>query len=289
MNKDNEKLLKRYEMICKNKGLTKESLKAIINNDLTLFLRYIKDKALGEVTHINIEDFLFHCREIRGNGDASIARKYTSINMFYNTLIRKDYLDCKNPVYKVDKIKVRKKLRGHLNEEEIKTILCFLEEKRDLRGLALFSLFYSSGCRLSEIHQLNRKSLDFERKQFKVKGKGQKERPCIFSDYAKRNILNYLNSRKDNFESLFISRQNNRWSKKAIQDYVKITAKRAGISKNTFPHLIRHSIATNLLKSGHALEHIQLLLGHESISTTQTYAKQNLNEVQNKFESFYNK
>lgn len=94
---------------------------------------------------------------------------------------------------KLNKVKVRKKQRGHLTDDEMQRVFKYLEETGNLRDLAIFSLLYSSGIRLSELHQLNRNSLDFSARRFRVVGKGDKERLCIFSDYAKNNIVKYLN------------------------------------------------------------------------------------------------
>lgn len=279
-NRHNERLLQRYAMLCKNKGLTPASIDAIINNDLRLFLDFIGDKNLEDVTNIDIEDFLDYCMNERNNGSAALNRKYTSINTFYETLIRKDYINCKNPMYKVDKIKLRKKVRGHLTIEEIQRIFDYIDRVGDLRAGAIFSLFFSSGIRLSELYSLNRDSLDFERRQFKVIGKGQKERICIFSEDAKNRILKYLESRTDDNPALFISREGNRMSKKAIQNLVKNIAKRAGIEKNIFPHLLRHTTAMWLLKNGVELDKIQVILGHSNVSTTQVYARNNIDDVQ---------
>lgn len=279
MSKNNENLLRKYRMYCRGKGLTKESLKAICDNDLRLFISFIGDKHIAEVTHDDIEDFLLYCQDIRLNGDEALSRKFTSINVFYNTLIKKEIIDIKNPVDKLEKPKVRKKQRGHLTINEYKKLLSYLDGTNDLRGGSIISLFFSSGCRLSEIWQLNRNSLNFENNDFLVVGKGQKERICFFSDDANRRLKKYLNSRNDDLEPLFISRQKNRWSKKAIQDFVKATTKKTGIKKNISPHWLRHTRAMALLEKGANLETIQRLLGHSNIATTQIYAHMNMKRV----------
>lgn len=281
----NKKILARYRMHCRSKGLTKESLKAIVDNDLKLFIDYIGNQSLESVKHTDIQDFLLYCEEERKNGDEAMARKFTSLNMFFKTLINQEVLDIKNPLNKLEKPKVRKKMRGHLTLEEYSQLLTYIDRVNDLRGGALISLFFSSGCRLSEIWQLNSESLDFQNRRFKVLGKGQKERMCVFSLDAKERILKYLDSRKDTFEWLFVSRQNNRWSKKSIQDYIKITGKRAGIKKHCHAHLLRHTRAMALLRKDVPLEVIQRLLGHSSIATTQVYARMDMDTVQNKIDA----
>lgn len=287
MNESNLKLLNRYIMICKNKGLTEESLKAI-KVDLRTFFKYLKNKYVADATHIDIEDFFQYCLEVRKNGQYALARKHTIINMFYETMIKKDYLDMKNPLYKVDKIKIHETHREPLTEQEMDLIFEYLEAKEDIRGLALFALFYSSGCRLTEIWQLNRDSLDFTNRQFKVLGKGQKKRLCVFSQYTKDNISKYLETRSDNLEALFVSRESNRWSKKSIQDYIKNIAKRTEIKKNVHPHILRHSAGFRCRKAGVPIEDIQIFLGHSDPGVTaKIYARGNLAEIQSKFDKVY--
>lgn len=287
-NEENIKLLDRYNLIIKNKGLTEKSIVAI-NIDLKLFMRFLKDKYFNDTTHRDVEDFLFYCQGERKNTSPTLGRKFTSLNSFYNTMLKKEYLSCVNPLFKMDKIKIRKKLRNHLTKEEYDKIISFLEETNNLRGLAIFSLLFSSGIRLSELHQLNISSIDFELKRFPVLGKGDKPRICIFSDEAKKHIQSYLESRSDNYECLFLSRQNNKLSAKAIQDFVKSTGKKAGITQNVHPHLLRHGTAMWLLENDVPLDRIQIVLGHSSVQTTQHYAHNSMDTVQSIVEDVYGK
>lgn len=286
---ENQKLLDRYLMICMNKGLTERTIDAK-KTDLELFLRFIGDKHIEDITHIDCDDFLMHCRLDRKNGDWALSRKHSSLSAFFDTLIQKEYINIRNPMNKVDPIKVRHKMKDYLTPEEMDLVFSYLEQKNDLRGLALISLFYSSACRISEVRQLNRADLDMENRSFRVIGKGQEERSCFFSEYAKQNIVNYLNSRADALEPLFISRENNRWSKEAIEVYVKNLIAKAGINKHITPHSFRHSVLTNLRREGARLEDLQLLAGHKDISTTQrVYTHVGLDDIRHKFDDFHNK
>lgn len=288
-NKNNEKLIKRYLQLCRGKGLTERTVEGY-EFDLNVFLEYIRDKDLVDVTHIDIEDFLFYCQDDRRNGTDALIRKYNTINAMYETLIRKDYIEgIKNPMYKVDKIKpAGNKVKEYLTKDEIVQLFNYVDSIGDLRGLAYLSLTYSSGARISEIVQLNKNSLDFENRQFLTLGKGQKERICIFSEYAKECILRYLKTRVDDLEPLFISRENKRWSKSTIQQYVPSIVKEAGINKHISPHSLRHSILTNMRLQGVSIEDLQLLAGHSNIQTTQkNYTHVGLLDVRNKFDKFY--
>lgn len=279
----NTRFLKRYKMHCRNKGLTTRSIGAICDTDLRLFLEYIGDINIEEISHLDCSDFLLYCSDERNNGPKSLNRKFTSVNMFFKTLVKQEVI-AKNPMDKLEKPKVRKTLRGHLTIEEYKQLTSYVDDIGDLRGAAIISLFYFSGCRLSEIWQLNRDSLDYRRRRFKVIGKGEKERMCMFSENTAERIKKYLDTREDSLEPLFISRQKNRWSRKSIQDFLKNAGEGAGIKRRVHPHLLRHTRAMALLKLGADLETIQHLLGHESIATTQIYAHSDFDDVQNKID-----
>lgn len=271
------------------KGLTERTIIAF-RDDIRLFLRFLGDKELKDTTHIDVEDFLYYCQTERKNQDCTLDRKYTSLNMFYKTLIKKEYLDIKNPMDKIDPIKVRKKVRDYLTEEEYNSVITYLEKTNDLRGQALIYLMYSSACRISEIVQLNRNSLDFDKRRFKVKGKGDKERVCMFSKQAKEKILKYLESRNDDLEPLFLSREHKRWSVRSIQRYVKSLMQKLGITKHITPHSFRHSILTHMRLHGESIENLQLFAGHSSIQTTQqTYTHVGLDDVSDRFDSFFNR
>lgn len=278
---ENFKILKIYKGICKNRGLTEKSIIHMCDIDMRLFLEFIGDKPFVDVTHVDVEDFLTHCSTVRNNLPQSLARKYTSLCSFFKTAIRQELVPIyKNPLDKVDKPKYRQKVREHLTLEEYQQLLDYVDSIGDLRGGALISFFFSSACRLTEGWQQNRDNLDYIKRQFKVLGKGDKERICVFSQDAKERILKYLESRADNNPALFRSRMGNRWSPRAIQKYLKDAGVKAGLTKNVHPHLFRHTRAMALLRQDVPLDKIQKLLGHASIATTQIYAHNNIEDVQ---------
>lgn len=287
MNSRNFELVQRYLSLRANS--VTERTRGAFEDDLRVFCKFLGDKHIEDVTHQDIDAFLEYCRNERSNGDASLSRKYNTLNKFYDTMILKEYLDMINPLNKVEKVKVRSKVRSHVSLSEYKKIINYLEKTKDYRGLALFSLLFSSGLRVSEIHRLNKVDVDFENKEIIVIGKGQKEKSAIFSEEAKKYILQYLKSRNDSLDALFVSRENNRWSVGAIQKYTKITAKRSGIEKNIHPHLLRHGTAMFLLDNGLPLDEIQKVLGHSNISTTQIYARTSMKRVKKDVDNIYNK
>jgi len=167
-----------------------------------------------------------------------------------------------------------------------------------LRDRTILETLFSTGLRVSELVSLNRDQIDLERKEFGVKGKGNKLRVVFLSNTAAEWIERYSKSRQDNFKPLFIRHsgkvdtQNNgegmRLTARSIQRIVAKYAKRAGLPIEATPHTLRHSFATDLLISGADIRSVQEMLGHESIRTTQVYThvtNRHLKEVHKAFHS----
>ena len=150
-----------------------------------------------------------------------------------------------------------------------------------LRDRAILELLFSSGLRVSELVGLNRDHINLKRREFMVRGKGQKDRPVFISDEAASWIEQYINKRGDNAKPLFIRYSGHKQADQA-GDYSRLTARSiqrlvaryallAGITKHVSPHTMRHSYATDLLMNGADLRSVQAMLGHSNISTTQIY------------------
>ncbi len=166
-----------------------------------------------------------------------------------------------------------------------------------LRDRAILELLFSTGLRVSELVKLNIDSINLDKGEFSIRGKGQKDRPVYVSDSAKEAIHNYLKQRKDNYEALFVqaSKRKNeedvtisRLTTRTIQRIVERYRTKAGITKHVTPHTLRHSFATDLLGNGADLRSVQSLLGHANIATTQIYTHvtdPQLKEIHKKFHS----
>ena len=150
----------------------------------------------------------------------------------------------------------------------------------DVRDRAIIELLFGSGLRISELVGLNRHDINLKRREFRVRGKGQKDRAVFVSDSAAVAVADYLDKRNDNLTALFINHQRRQGSSlpnqgrlnpKTVQRRISQLAKLAGLTKKVTPHTLRHSFATNLLANGADLRSIQVLLGHANISTTQVY------------------
>ena len=207
------------------------------------------------------------------------------------------------PTLSPDKIELPKQSSrsiAFLNPEQIERLLNSPQISNiiGLRDKAILETLFSTGLRVSELVNLNRDQVDSERKEFGVKGKGNKLRVVFLSDTAAQWIERYLRSRQDNFKPMFIrhsgkvnaqkSGEKMRLTARSIQRIVARYTKRAGLPIEATPHTLRHSFATDLLISGADIRSVQEMLGHESIKTTQVYThvtNRHLKEVHKAFHS----
>lgn len=192
-----------------------------------------------------------------------------------------------------DKIELPKSTQRQINfltNEQINRLLNAPDVKNiiGLRDKAILEILYSTGMRVSELIRLNRDNIDYIRKEFTVKGKGNKLRVAFLSDVASEWLKRYIESREDNYLPLFIRYTKSgklpkiknandkhgeslRLTVRTIQNIVYRYTQKSGISMHVSPHTIRHSFATDLLIAGADLRSVQEILGHNSIRTTQVY------------------
>ena len=238
LNKLNEELLlRRY---------SKQTIRAytsIIKN----FLRY----------EIEPRAFLLKYSE---KSKSSMRLIYFSLKFFYENVLNQKF-DERIPV-----AKNCSKLPTVLNREEVHKMF---DLTINLKHKFLLMATYYTGARLNEIINLRWEDLDFERELIHLKiSKGDKERVVFLHDHLKR-IIKYFNLEKEGF--VFSSNLGKKYDKRTVQKIVKDAARKAGIRKKITTHTLRHSFATHLLESGADIRHIQLLLGHKDLKTTQIY------------------
>lgn len=201
---------------------------------------------------------------------------------------------------KIELPKTKHKQVTFLTPEEIMRMVETIpvNEPKGLRDRAIIELLFSSGLRVSELVNLNRDHINIARREFMVRGKGDKDRPVFISIDAAMHLENYIKSRQDSLKPLFISYRDRtpqhldtsgdfrRLTPRSVQRIIKHYALKAGITKHVSPHTMRHSFATDLLMNGADLRSVQSMLGHSNISTTQVYTHvtdQHLREVHEKF------
>ncbi len=184
---------------------------------------------------------------------------------------------------KVELARTKRKQVTFLNDEELTRVFDQpdLNTPAGLRDRAILELLFSSGLRVSELVGLDRDHINLKRREFMVRGKGQKDRPIFISPEAAAWVERYLTQRSDTARPLFIrysgtkqvdlSGNFQRLTVRSVQRIVARCALLAGITKHVSPHTLRHSFATNLLMNGADLRSVQAMLGHSNIATTQIY------------------
>jgi len=239
-------------------------------------------------------------KSLDGNELAMITQSYHLIALrgFLKYFSRRDI-----PSLAPDKIELPKTHRKQvtfLHYDEVVRLLEQIDtnEESGLRDRAIMELLFSSGLRVSELVNLNRDHINTKRREFMVRGKGQKDRPVFISQAAADWVEQYLATRQDTLAPLFISYSKNveantsgdyrRLTARSIQRMVSKYARLAGITKHVSPHTMRHSFATDLLMNGADLRSVQSMLGHSNIATTQIYTHvtdAHLKDVYEKFHS----
>lgn len=204
------------------------------------------------------------------------------------------------PPDKIELATVKRKQVTFLNEDELGRMFSQpdINTEIGLRDRAMLELLFSSGLRVSELVGLDRDHINLKRKEFMVRGKGQKDRPVFISDTAAEWVGKYLDERGDNTPPLFIrysgrkaidnSGNYHRLTARSIQRLVAQYARLAGITKHVSPHTLRHSFATDLVMNGADLRSVQAMLGHSNIATTQIYTHltdPHLKDVHDRFHS----
>lgn len=206
---------------------------------------------------------------------SSIQRKISSIRSFFKFLYNREYIS-NNPAYSLSRPKGKKRIPTFLTLKQINEMINFpISSFIDLRDRALLELFYSAGCRTSEIRTAQLKNLDLKERTLKVRGKGGTDRIAFLGESAVYFVNRYLKERRKKFGPLkgviFINSQGKPLSRRGIFYIVKKRAKAAGFSDNVSPHTLRHSFATELMEKGADIRIVQELLGHKNLSTTQIY------------------
>jgi len=270
---------------------------------LERFVEFTNDITVDKITSEIIRKYRLWLNRYKNNNDdelSTITQSYHLIALrgFLNYLSKRD-IPSLSPE-KIELPKVSRRQVTFLHYDEVEQILSQIntDSPVGLRDRAIIELLFSSGLRVSELVNLNRDHINTKRREFVVRGKGEKDRPVFISETAAMYVNNYLKTRADNLQPLFISYSRNievsnsgdyrRLGARSIQRIINKYARLAGITKHVSPHTMRHSFATDLLMNGADIRSVQAMLGHSSITTTQVYTHvtdQHLREVHEKFHS----
>ena len=260
------------EYLIFQKGLSPNTVDSYIS-DLKKLSRYLQD---DEISQQSIENYFLDISDFNYSTSTK-KRFYSSIRNFLK------YLDEEENILQIKvselRLKSIRKLPEVLSVEDIEKMINAYQHDDFLnsRNKTIIDVLYSTGCRVSELCNINLSDLDLVDNSLKLKGKGSKQRIVPIGSELKLNLLKYLKIR-ENFinskgEPLFLTKSRNSLDRTAVFRIIKNTALKASLDTNIHPHTLRHSAATHMLEGGCDLRTVQEFLGHSSVSTTQIYTK----------------
>ena len=244
---------------------------------------YISDinKVSGQEEYFDIENFLPDTYLMSSNNKnysgSTKKRIQSSINQFLKYLIDENYI-ANIEIHNVS-IMFEKKLPHVLSPNEIDKLIDFYNHDLFIssRNKTIIDFMYSTGCRVSELINVEESDIDIEEAFVRLEGKGSKQRIVPLGSKVLINLESYLplrnKDRKSKNNKLFISKSYKNLDRTAVFRIIKSTGVKAGIHKELYPHILRHSAATHMLEGGCDLRTVQEFLGHSSVSTTQIYTK----------------
>lgn len=271
------------------RGLSSNSIEAY-SRDIAYFLDFLSSsgvETLSELSADHIINFLAYLQS-QEYASSSIARSLITVKVFARYLAKEE-LHEKDVGLLLDSPKLWQTLPDILSLHEIELLFSQpdLSSKVGVRDRAIFELLYATGIRVSELCALD--IYDVSDDEIRVIGKGSKERIVPISNRAVKAVDDYLVRVRDSFDSekqkkLFLSMKGKPLDRTTVWKMIKAYAKKAAITKNIFPHMLRHSFASHLLDGGADLRIIQEMLGHAHISSTDRYTHVSLGKVQELFQ-----
>ena len=250
----------------------KKDYNKIDNNDIYNYFKYLDDNSYSIY---------------------SVVRKITSIKNFYKYLEEENIYHLK---IDIERPKFYQKLPTVLTLDEVDKLLDIkLETPYDYRNKAMIELMYATGLRVSELINLTEINIDFDNKILRCYGKGNKERIVPIADEAIKYLKIYLDEYRDSLkkktlcDNLFLNNHGKKLTRQGFFKILKKIAYEKGINEDITPHVLRHSFATHLLNNGADLRSIQMMLGHENISTTGIYTNVSKEKIKDNYDLYYPK
>lgn len=241
-------------------------------------IRFIDDsnKFIKNIETDDIRNYLSQYKEKSNCGSTTIDNIRRILSSFFSWLEDEDYI-IKSPVRRIHKIKTAQLVKDTLSDENIEQLR---DNCENIRDLSLIELLVSTGMRVGEIVNINKKDINFEERSCVVLGKGNKQREVYFDAKTKIHLLEYLDKRNDDNEALFVSLRKP-YQRLSISG-IELIVRNLGIDSNinnVHPHKFRRTLATMAIDKGMPVEQVQKLLGHVKIETTMHYAMVNQNNV----------
>ena len=283
------------------KGFSRNTSEAY-RNDLQQFWDFLQVNRNGHSnmeftwTQVDIETLNKYIEDLRvrkGYRDATTARKVASIKSFFGFLSENGFIS-EDPTESLGSPREGRSIPKYLSEGEVTSLLDVAYESgtnEGQRDAVIMELLYATGLRVGELVSLNMQDVNTDESYIRCIGKGSKERivhlyPKALDElkrYFKETRVVMLGPRRSE-PALFVNHRGERLTRQWVWTILKTYGQKAGIKQSITPHTLRHSFATHLLQNGASLRHVQELLGHSSISTTQVYTHVTNGYMQKEYE-----
>ncbi len=262
---------------------------AAYQNDLRNFISYITEKqclaSVAEVRHLHVRNWAASQMQ-EGLSARSINRRLSCLNTYFKFLKKHGWVD-KDPMQKVIAPKMGKKLPVFVQEIQMATLFSEIEFPAGYKGQLerlTMEILYATGMRRSELSQLKITDIDLGRMNFRVSGKGGKERMSPFARYLAELISAFFQIRTETFPAstepwLFLDQKGRQLKPDAVYRIVRKYLSRVSTDEKRSPHVLRHSFATHLSNRGADLNAIKELLGHASLAATQVYTHNSIDRL----------
>ena len=277
------------------RGLSENSIKSYsydIKSLLSYINKYNSKLSLKQCDKQFMQEFIY---EISKNiNSRSQSRLLSSLKSFFNYLVFEGYNNI-SPMELIESPKIVTKLPDVLSIEEIKLLIknSELNKNHGIRNSAILETLYGSGLRVSELINLKLSDIHYDDKLLLIQGKGNKQRLVPLGSISESKVSNYVNNyrilkkvKKNSNDIVFLNRNGKKLTRAMIFNIVKEAQNKSNIKKTVSPHTFRHSFATHLLENGADLRSIQIMMGHENITTTEVYTHldtKHLSKTLNKF------
>lgn len=227
----------------------------------------------------------------KGNNATSMNRRLSALRSFYRFALTRKLVD-KDPVHGVTGPKKGRPLPQFLKENEMDRLLdaeSWMDSFEDVRDRTVIMTFYETGIRLSELTGLDDSMVDFSNRQLKVTGKRNKQRVIPFGEELLATLRDYMKCRDKEVdrqsEALFVTAKGQRMTSSQVREGVKRNLSKVCTLKKRTPHVLRHTFATAMLNNKAGIESVKKLLGHESLSTTETYTHTTFEQLKREYYS----
>ena len=269
-NISNDEFLKMFLAAKKVEGCSERTIRYYQVTVEHMFTRI--DTAVRKITTEEIREYLAGYQKRNGCSNVTVDNIRRNISSFFSWLEEEDYI-LKSPMKRIHKIKTKSVVKNVISDEGIEKLR---DNCQNIRDLAMIDLLYSTGIRVGELVNLNIDDIDLDGRECVVYGKGDKERRVYFDAKAKVHLKNYIDSRDDDNEALFVTLDSPhaRLKISGVEIRLMQLGRRLNLDR-VHPHKFRRTMATRAIDKGMPIEQVQKILGHSQIDTTMQYAMVN--------------